>query len=77
MLFGVIKKEQLNSIQVTEEFPKLLKQLNLKMELYLVKNSYILDNGKPWILGVPEVTSRTEYDERELFFNKSISRNNK
>jgi hypothetical protein len=28
-------------------------------------------------LGVPEVTSRTEYDERELFFNKSISRNNR
>jgi hypothetical protein len=36
------KKEQLNSIQVTEEFPKLLKQLNLiKMELYLVVKTVI------------------------------------
>jgi hypothetical protein len=52
-------------------------KLNKDGTILSSKNSYILDNGKPWILGVPEVTSRTEYDERELFFNKAISRNNR
>jgi hypothetical protein len=41
------------------------------------KNGYILDNGKPWILGVPEITSRIVYDEKQLIFNKEVSRNNR